>query len=133
MAESLTGMTRKAALGCVLSLLAAAPFAIGEVLVDPTRPPLAPEAALAGEAGGAGTVQPVLQSVLIAPGRAEAIISGRVVKPGDKFGSGKVVRISESEVVLQSGKESQTLKLFPGIEKRMTSSHVGTRPDYRKQ
>jgi MSHA biogenesis protein MshK len=101
----------------------------GEQLTDPTRPPdqigyVPSEAAPAG---------PSLQSVLISPQRRVAIISGKTVKVGDKFGSAHVVSITESEVVLRNGKEMQTLKLFPDVQKRLTSSGASTITDHRRQ
>lgn len=96
--------------GCALLLVFALPCLAGN-LPDPTRP--AGEAA-AGDEVSAG---PVLQSVLISPGRRSAIISGERVTVGSRYGDAKVVRITESEVVLKSGNEVQTLKLFPAVGK----------------
>lgn len=106
--------------------------ATAQALVDPTRPPasLGTEPANSGQASQSG---PVLQSVLISPRRKEAIISGQTVKLGDKVGEAKVVRIAEDEVVLRSGKELQTLKLFPNIEKRSTHSRAGSKSDIRSE
>lgn len=92
-------------------------IAAGQVLSDPTRPPAAASGELASGHTAAG---PVLQSILISPHRAEAIINGQTVRIGDKVGEAKVVRITESEVVLSSGKDLQALKLFPNIEKNST-------------
>lgn len=94
-------------------------------LPDPTRPPAVmdarPEPTAGVQAGG-----PVLQSVLISPTRKAAIISGRTVALGEKFGDARVVKITETEVVLRNGKEMQTLKLFPEIEKRPGASRTKT-------
>jgi MSHA biogenesis protein MshK len=49
------------------------------------------------------------------------------VNLGEKFGDARVVKISESEVVLRNGSNLQTLKLFPGLEKQLNSTH--DRPD----
>ncbi|MDB5773809.1 MAG: hypothetical protein JWM42_4183 [Burkholderia sp.] len=95
------------------------PFAHAENLVDPTRPPAALEQG--STAGGVTSSGPVLQSVLIAPGRTLAMISGQTVKVGDRVGEARVVKISETEVVLRNGKDLETLKLFPGIEKRRSA------------
>jgi MSHA biogenesis protein MshK len=95
----------------------AAPFA------DPTQPP-GGGTVLDGTRGGA-VDGPRLQSVLIAPNRRLAVIDGRTISLGGMFGSAKVVRITESEVVLQTGADRQTLKLHPEIEKR------GVRPVVR--
>jgi len=61
---------------------------------------------------------PVLQSVLLAGGRREAIISGVRVSEGEKFGDARVIKISENGVVLKSAEGLQTLKLFPAVEKK---------------
>lgn len=100
----------------VIGLLALAGVASAEVLVDPTRPPTAmipPEVLAAGKMAG-----PVLQSVLVSNGRRIAIISGKEVKENDRFNGARVVRISDTEVVLRSGKQVQVLKLFPDVNKQ---------------
>ncbi|HEV2610412.1 MAG TPA: MSHA biogenesis protein MshK [Noviherbaspirillum sp.] len=84
-------------------------------LADPTRPPPAFENPAQGVAANNG---PVLQSVLLAPGRNEAVISGQTVKVGQRLGEMRVEKITESEVVLRNGKDALTLKLFPEIEKK---------------
>lgn len=94
-------------------------YALAQALVDPTRPPTMAAQAVA-ESSSAGV--PVLQSVLISPQRTEAIISGKTVRVGDKLGNARVIRITESEVVLRDGKNSQVLKLFPNIEKKRAAS-----------
>jgi hypothetical protein len=85
-----------------------------ELLPDPTQPP--PEAALVA---GPAPVGPVLQSVMIAPGRRTAVIGGQLLKEGDSFGDTKLVRISQGEVVLSGPGGEQTLKLFPAVEKTL--------------
>ena len=90
-----------------------------ENLPDPTRPPSEPVAAAASGASaavpGGG---PLLQSVLISPRHKVAIINGETVKLGGMYGTARVVKISEGEVVLNEGGNLQTLKLFPGVEKK---------------
>ncbi len=96
-----------------------------ESLPDPTRPPSEFEALAAGSA----TIPsgPLLQSVLISPRYKVAIISGETVTLGGRYGSARVVKISESGVVLNEGGSLQTLKLFPGVEKTM--SQIGEAAD----
>jgi MSHA biogenesis protein MshK len=91
------------------SLAHAAPFA------DPTRPPgtLNDDGAAAATPAG-----PRLESVLIAPDRRVAVISGQQVRLGGKYGEGQVVRITESEVVIRHGEGTETLRLLPEAEKR---------------
>ena len=89
-------------------------------LSDPTKPP-------AGFYVGTGPGRPgenrdlVLQSVLIFPDVRSAIISGEHVSLGEKIGGLRLVKVSETEVVLLDGGIRHTLKLFPGVEKRPSS------------
>jgi MSHA biogenesis protein MshK len=106
-------------------------LAHAEDLVDPTRPPATLGQVVDGDASASVAGRPVLQSVMISPGRRMAMISGRMVRIGDKVGEARVTKISETEVVLRNGKELETLKLFPGIEKRRNSSRSKT--DGRQQ
>lgn len=101
------------AIAAVAATLAMA-AAQAQALTDPTRPPNA-NAAASGEQAVPGTQ---LQSVLISPGRRLAIINGTMVPLGGMLGEAKVVKITETEVVLQKGSETEVLKLFPGIEKQ---------------
>jgi MSHA biogenesis protein MshK len=112
-----------------LCLVLAAGAAGAQVTNDPTRPPVgyateSPEMPV--ESGG-----PTLQSVLISPSRKAAIISGVMVKEGDKFGDAVLVKVAENEVVLKSAGASQVLKLHPGVEKReiVPGEKGGTRRD----
>lgn len=82
-----------------------------ELLPDPTRPPA--EIGIAAEPNAG----PVLQSVLIAPGRRSAVISGQLVAEGGRYGEAKLIKITEGEVVLANREGRQTLQLFPGVEK----------------
>ncbi len=88
-----------------------------ETLPDPTRPPA--EAGLAGSAVAAVASGPMLQSVMIAPGRRSAVISGQLLTEGALFGEAKLVRIAEGEVVLSGPDGQQTLRLFPDVEKHV--------------
>ena len=81
---------------------------------DPMRPPAA---YVNGGNGGSEAGGPVLQSVMISPTLKAAIINGEMVKLGGKLGNAKLVKVSESEVVLKSGDETQVLKMYPGVDK----------------
>jgi MSHA biogenesis protein MshK len=89
------------------SLLAAvahaAPFA------DPTQPPMVSDST--GTASGGTRIE----SILIAPDRRVAVINGQQVTIGSRIGSGTVVRITETEVVVRGAEGEQTLKLFPEL------------------
>jgi len=99
-----------------------------ESLPDPTRPPTSLNVGNQDVTKFSG---PVLQSVMISTGRKIAIISGQTVRVGENFGNAQVVKISEGEVVLRSGKDLQILKLFPNIEKLPASSGVNASPQPR--
>ena len=88
-----------------------------QVLTDPTRPPGA-LAVMASD--GMVSSGPVLQSVKLSQGRKVAMISGEMVALGGRYGSARLVRLTESEAVLKDGAETTVLKLFPLVEKRMT-------------
>ena len=84
----------------------AAPFA------DPFRPPreAAPVASLpSGNAPSALR----LESVLIAPDRRIAVINGAQYTEGERLADGRVLRITESEVLIQRAEREETLRLFP--------------------
>lgn len=107
--------TRNGAAAALCAALALMPaLAPAQGLTDPTRPAIGYADAEAGAAAGGL----VLQSVMITPTIRSAIINGEVVMLGGKFGSARLIKISESEVVLNDGGETQILKLYPGVEKR---------------
>ncbi|MGZ3237429.1 MAG: MSHA biogenesis protein MshK [Burkholderiaceae bacterium] len=99
------------------------PIAASSVHAEQLRDPTRPADMLGRGQSEVAASGPVLQSVLISPQRRIAIISGKTFRVGDKFGDSHVVSISETEVVLQNGKAQQTLKLFPDVHKRLTSSN----------
>ncbi|WP_460840369.1 MSHA biogenesis protein MshK [Noviherbaspirillum agri] len=115
-------------LTCTFSGISA--LATAQGLSDPTRPPAAAGMEQPSE-GGAASAGPVLQSILISQRRAEAIVSGRVIHVGDKVGDARVVRITETEVLLREGKNLKSLKLFPNIEKQPDSSRIGSKANNR--
>jgi MSHA biogenesis protein MshK len=88
--------------------------ALAQPLADPTRPPSA-SAEQEGEAAPAGKQ---LQSVLLSGGRKVAVIDGTMVPLGGMVGEARVVKITETEVVLKQGEETETLKMFPGVDKQ---------------
>lgn len=97
--------------------LVALPLSIAQaqVLVDPTRPPMSVDRPGAVEEAPPASQ---LQSILISGRRRLAVINGNTVALGDRIGEARVVRITETEVVLKTGEETEVLKMFPGIEKQ---------------
>lgn len=110
-------MSRAAAfaLACATAVHAA-PFA------DPTRPPVVADDGNAM----ASTQGPRLESVLIAPDRRIAVISGQQVVVGARVGGSEVLRITESEVVLRGPQGEQTLKLVPENRRPATGKRGAT-------
>jgi MSHA biogenesis protein MshK len=111
-------VTRHESRAIALALILFSASAVAQVRNDPTRPPTGFGTGTAdmdaADAGGGMT----LQSVMISPTSKTAIISGVMVKLGEKYGDAVLVKVAESEVVLKSGATSQVLKLYPGVEKR---------------
>lgn len=105
MARRLTGLLATALLAAAGA--SAAPFA------DPTRPSSAEETG-----GGAAPPGLRLESVLLSPQRKLAVISGREVRLGERFGDARVLRITPTEVAVERNGEVEVLKLFPDYQKR---------------
>jgi MSHA biogenesis protein MshK len=91
-------------------------------LVDPTRPPSSISATPDAANDAPASAGLVLQSVRVSPTRVVAIINGQSVRVGEMVGEAKVIKISDGEVVLRTGKELQVLKLFPNVEKHLSPS-----------
>jgi MSHA biogenesis protein MshK len=100
-------------------LLCLLPVAAGaQGLADPTRPPGALAEMTETATGGGG---PVLQSVMLSPTRKVAVISGEMVVLGGSYGGARLVRLTETEAVLQSGGERMVLRLHPQVDKKPAS------------
>ena len=100
-----------------LCLALASGTALAQLGSDPTRPP-SEYATGTGEPAADGGGGLTLQSVLISPAYKAAIISGVMVKEGEKLGEAVLVKVAENQVVLRTAGVSQVLKLHPGVEKR---------------
>jgi MSHA biogenesis protein MshK len=112
-----------------LCLALGAQTAAAQLPNDPTRPPPGYDTAPAAGSEVEGTGAMTLQSVMISPTRKAAIISGVMVKLGEKYGDAVLIKVTENEVVLRSGNENQVLKLHPGVEKRDSASAKGAARD----
>ena len=59
-----------------------------------------------------------MQTVILRRGgKSGAVINGQYVVVGDKFGDKRVLKISESEVVLEGESGREVIKATPAIEK----------------
>lgn len=101
---------------CLIACCAGTAAAQSAPLADPTRPPNA--VADAGGNESAARTGPQLQSILISPARRVAVISGKAVAQGGKFGDATVASITEATVLLRYADRSETLHLISGVEKR---------------
>ena len=106
----------------VFALLLAALVATGSALAqvpDPTRPAGASAAPETGSV--AAPVESGVQTVILRPGgKSAAVINGQYVVVGDKLGNKRVMKISESEVVLKGEGGREVIKVTPAIEKLPT-------------
>ncbi len=117
-----TPLSTTAALAALLALAGAAHAAASAVasaetaqrLPDPTRPPAAALLAPLGTGAAAAEVLPQLQSVMLGAAGSHriAVIDGQSVRVGESFRGARVVRIADSEVELQRGRERQVLHLY---------------------
>jgi MSHA biogenesis protein MshK len=80
-------------------------------LTDPTRP--TDPATYFGTGNAAHASGWTLQSILFGSDRRVAVINGTRVQEGDRIGSARVVRIRDSQVLLDTGGRSLTLHLLP--------------------
>jgi MSHA biogenesis protein MshK len=96
-------------------LLCCAPVR-AQTLSDPTRPPgaVSPAGVDEGQARA-----PVLQSVIITSKGRAAIINGQRVELGGVYGDARVLKISETEVLLRSAGGTEVLKMYPNVDKRL--------------
>jgi MSHA biogenesis protein MshK len=106
--------------------------AAAQQMTDPTRPPAG---LLSSETGDNSAAEPVLQSVMISSAARTAIIGGETVKLGGMYGDARVIRITESEVVLRSASGTETLKMYPGVTIRpvKTVPAAGAKPAQKKR
>ncbi|MBK9444935.1 MAG: hypothetical protein IPO00_01845 [Betaproteobacteria bacterium] len=95
-------------------------------LADPTQPP----AALLGLDGTLST-EPInsgLTSVLTPKkGKPTAVIGGQVVPLGGFVGEARLVRLSETEAVLEGPEGIERLYLTPDVEKKMNVTKGASR------
>lgn len=130
-------LTLLAGLVAVLSLSAAGAAGPGrarpaaDTLADPTRPPAYIAGASGAVASGVPT-GPVLQSVLISPGRKSAIISGVQVALGERYGEARLTRLTEDEAVLEGPQGRTVLKLVPKVEKKAAAVPRASQTGARK-
>ncbi|MDO8412817.1 MAG: hypothetical protein Q7S51_03385 [Gallionellaceae bacterium] len=93
-------------------------------LRDPTRPAAEISMPSAVEGQGSVAASSGLQSIFISPGRRAAIINGKTIELGAKYGEDKLVEVNEHGVVLQGKQGRQTLALFPGVRFKIKATEL---------
>ena len=88
----------------------------GQGISDPTRPPAALSAGASAESGAAPAA--VLSSIKITPTEKTAVIGGETVRLGGRYGDARVIKITDSEVVLRTSAGTETLRLYPDVDIR---------------
>ena len=110
---SIINSQRAAGAFALAAALTAWPLSGGAQIVnDPTRPPAG---TYSTDSGDSAATAPVLQSVMITPTARMAIIGGETVKLGGMYGDARVVKITESGVVLRSATGTETLRMYPEV------------------
>lgn len=89
-------------------------------LADPTRPPAALlESAIQEEEKPDAPPPLGLQTVLLRKGaKPLAIINGQSVELGGMLGESRLIRLTETEAVLQGANGKETLRLMPDAERK---------------
>ncbi len=95
----------------------------GDSLPDPTRPPAIlaePAPADEGKSDKAEKAAPAgLQTVIMRKGEKPlAVINGQTVQLGGMVGEARLVKLNESEAVLQGPNGMEMLHLTPGVERK---------------
>ena len=95
----------------------------GASLKDPTQPPASFSATLTGESGLSATGAPGggrLRSIIMPRrgGKPTALIDGQIVRLGGKLGDARLIRLTESEAVLEGPSGRETLYLTPDVTKK---------------
>ena len=100
---------------------------------DPTRPPAVWLNALPGDTPVDAAVGLRLQSVLLPQhGKPVAIIGGKTLRLGERYGEDTLVQIRETHVVLRGGEGETRLYLTPQVEKHMLKIKAG-QPGKKKE
>ena len=100
-----------------------AAHSVSSVLADPTRPPAVFIEGDSGDDAKANEPPPVgLQAVVIRKGaKPVAVINGQTVQLGDKIGDAKLVKLNETEAVLQGPNGREVIRMTPAAERTVIS------------
>lgn len=113
---------------CFATVVAASALA---QVPDPTRPPGAVSAPPPGGVGAPPVESGVQTLILRHEGKSGAVINGQYVEVGGKLGDKRVVKISDSEVVLAGAGGREVIRLTPAIEKVQAKKTAATKQPAR--
>ena len=96
---------------------------MGQALNDPTRPPLeiGEGVSTSVQAASSSNTKGLL-SVIISPERCAAIIDGKTIRLGEKYGSAILTEINAHGVILQDARGNRSMALFPGVGMKVTAT-----------
>lgn len=118
MASSLTTNYYGLSLTLLLSLLSIGTYAAG----DPTRPPMeVGDGVIVSSQSAASAPSKGLVSVIMSPERCAAIIDGKTIRLGEKYGDSILVEVKPHGVVLLGKQGRRGMELFPGVGVKVTS------------
>lgn len=95
---------------------------MAQELLDPTRPAVSLETASGVSAVASSNELSAAQGlslIIIQVSRRAAIIDGRVIELGGRYGKFKLIEVNEDNVVLQSADIQRVMRLFPAVSKRL--------------
>jgi hypothetical protein len=102
-----------------------ASVAWSQVLSDPTRPPPGIGDPTQSQGMLSYPQEKGLQSVIISPEHCAAIIDGKTIELGAKYGAEILLEISERGVVLLGVQGRRALTLFPAVGMKITTAQPG--------
>lgn len=106
-------------LACLLGWVGYASAQGGRSLPDPTRPPAATNGDPASASADVAAAPSGLQTIILGKGhKPMAVINGVIMELGDKLGDATLVKLTETEAVLQGPSGREVLNLLPGLVKR---------------
>ena len=95
-----------------------------EILQDPTRPPAEIGAGASPVFRHSSPTMKGLLSVIISPSRCAAIIDGKTIKLGEKYGNATLFEITPTGVLLHGTNGVRSMNLFPAVGVKPVNQHV---------
>lgn len=84
---------------------------------DPTAPPAEAGVVMPSQAAGGGSASPQGSSVIMQNGQPYLVVGTRLYAVGQKVGSAKLERITETEIWMREGGQLNKTQRFAGIQR----------------